>query len=282
MIRILFAISALLTVFPAMAQIKEGKVTYERTMQFQMRLQNVDPAIANNLPRSRTDRFELSFTPTKTLWESLPDMDAQEGGGGFGGPGGGGGGGPMFMRFGGDDYVFTNLESGVSVSRQELNSKNFIVTDSIQKLAWKLTDETKPILNHTARKAVAERIAPRFVMTMENGEMKRTEVADTTQIIAWFTTEIPVAAGPEFSGQLPGLVLELITNSGRTVYKATEISTKVNPSSIKEPKGGKAITAANFAKEREKMFEEMRRNMPPGGQRTMRMQMGGGGGGGGF
>ena len=81
MIRILFAFCALLLAAPGMAQLKEGKVVYERTMQFQMRLQNVDPAIANNLPRSRTDRFELSFTPTKTLWESLPDMDEGEGGG---------------------------------------------------------------------------------------------------------------------------------------------------------------------------------------------------------
>ncbi|RPD50972.1 GLPGLI family protein [Paracnuella aquatica] len=257
MTRFLLAMGTLLFAMPALAQMKEGKVVYERTMQFQMRLQNVDPAVANNLPRSRTDRFELSFTPAKTLWESLPDMEEGEGGGG---PGGG-----MFMRFGGDDYVYTNLETGVSVAKQELASKNYIVTDSLRKLAWKLTDETKPILNYKARKAVAQRIGTRFVMNMENGEMKRKEVADTASITAWFTTEIPVPAGPEFNGQLPGLILELEMNAGRMVYKAVEISPKVNAGNIKEPKGGKSITAADFALERNKMFEEMRRNMPRGG-----------------
>ena len=172
----------------------------------------------------------------------------------------------MFMRFGGDDYVFTNLETGVSVSKQELASKNYLVTDSVRKLPWKLTDETKTILNYKARKAVAQRIGTRPMMSMENGEMKRTMVSDTTSITAWFTTEVPVPAGPEFNGQLPGLILELELNRGRTVYKAIEVSPKVNAGNIKEPKGGKAITATAFAEERNKVFEEMRRNMPNGGR----------------
>ena len=269
MIRLLFALGAVLVALPGFAQVKEGKVVYERTIQFQMRLQQVDPAIANNLPRSRTDRFELKFSPTKVLWEALPDMDASAEG--FGGPGGGGG-GPVFMRFGGDDYVYTDLQTGISIAKQELASKNYLVTDSVRKLPWKLTDESKTILNYKARKAVAQRIGTRFVMNMENGEMKRSQEADTTEVTAWFTTEVPVAAGPEFNGQLPGLILELEMNRGRTVYKALEVSTKVNVANIKEPKGGKPITAADFAQERNKVFEEMRRNMPPGQRMNMRVQ----------
>jgi GLPGLI family protein len=94
--------------------------------------------------------------------------------------------------------------------------------------------------------------------------MKRTQMADTTTITAWFTPEVPVAAAPELSGQLPGLILELELNRGRVLYKAVEISPKVNAAAIKEPKGGKAITAPEFAQERNKVFEEMRRNGPPG------------------
>src|SRR5215211_519710 len=82
----------------AHAQVKEGKVTYERTMQFQQRNQNQNPD-AGNRPRSRTDRYELSFGNNQSLWESLPDMNAggDEGGGGGGGGFGGGG----FRRSGG-------------------------------------------------------------------------------------------------------------------------------------------------------------------------------------
>jgi len=260
--KMLFSISMLICAFSLHAQMKEGKVLYERTISFQPR-QNMNPDAAANMPRSRTDRFELSFAKNQSIWEILPDLESND-------ENAGGGGGMRFMRFGGaDDVTYFNFETGKRVDQRELASKTYIVEDSIRKLSWKLSGETKTVLNHTARKATAQRIGTRFIMGMENGQMKRQEVADTTNITAWFTTEIPVPAGPEFGGQLPGLILELEMNNGRMVYKAVEISPKVTASNIKEPKGGKKMTAEEFTKERDKVMEEMRRNMPAGGRRRM-------------
>jgi len=102
-------------------------------------------------------------------------------------------------------------------------------------------------------------------MGMENGKMKREQVPDTTAAIAWFTADIPVSVGPAaYQGQLPGLILELDENNGRTIFKAVEVSPKVSVSKIKEPKDGKKITAAEFDKQRDKVMEEMRRNAPNG------------------
>ena len=101
-------------------------------------------------------------------------------------------------------------------------------------------------------------------MTMENGQMKREEFPDTAKIVAWFTTDIPVPAGPDFQGQLPGLILEVDIDNGQTVYRAIEFSNKVSLNKIKEPKDGKKLTAAEFNKERDKLMEEMRKNMPNG------------------
>lgn len=256
--KILFPLCFLLSAFGLKAQLKEGKAVYERTIQFQFRNQNRQADMNNDRPRSRTDRFELSFMPGQALWESLPDMDANM-------EEGGGGGNRFSMRFdAGESHSYYNFETGKRIDQRELNSKNYVVEDSIRRLSWKLTGETKPFLNYTARKAVAQRIGTRMIMAMENGEMKRQEVGDTTEITAWFTTEIPVPAGPEFGGQLPGLILELDMNNGRITYKAVEISPKVSVARIKEPKGGKRITAEEYAKERQKMMDEMRRNMPPG------------------
>ena len=52
-----------------------------------------------------------------------------------------------------------------------------------------------------------------MMMTMDNGKMERKEIDDTSIIVAWFTTDIPVSAGPEVQGQLPGLILGLETKS---------------------------------------------------------------------
>jgi GLPGLI family protein len=128
-----------------------------------------------------------------------------------------------------------------------------------------MTDETKEMLGHTVHKATSQRIQTQNRMTMENGEMKRTTVQDTALVVAWFTTDIPVPAGPDFQGQLPGLILELNVANGQILYKAIEISPKVALNKIKEPRDGKKMTAAEFTKEREKIMEEMRKNMPNNG-----------------
>jgi GLPGLI family protein len=259
--KILLFTSFVSSFFAAGAQMKEGQVLYERTIQMQFR-GNIPPEMAQNMPRERKDKFELSFSNNQSLWESVPDMEENNE------PAGGeGNGNRMMMRFGGaDDLTYHNFETGKQVQQRELNAKNYIVEDSILKLNWKFTVETKSILGHTVQKARTERYGMRSIMSMENGEMKRQVQPDTTDITAWVAMDIPVPAGPEFQGQLPGLILELEINNGRTVYKALEISAKVNASSIKEPKGGKRISVAEFNKERDKTFEAMRQNMPGRGQ----------------
>ena len=257
--KILFFISIISSLI-ATAQMKEGKILYERTIQMQFR-GNMPPEMANNMPLEHKDKFELSFANDQSLWESVPEMNENNETAGEPNDG------RMVMRYGsGDDLSYHNFTTGKKIDQRELNSKSYIVEDSIEKLNWKLTAETKSILGHTVQKATAERYGMRNVMTMENGEMKRQALPDTSVITAWIALDIPVPAGPEFQGQLSGLILELDMNNGRIVYKALEISSKVNASAIKEPKKGKHLTAAEFNKERDKTFEEMRRNMPGGGQ----------------
>jgi GLPGLI family protein len=247
------------------SQMKEGRVIYERTFQLPQRIFANNPDLAARLPRSRTDQYELLFGNNQSLWQFLPDANSEGDGNTFGGGG-------MVFRFAGgsNDISYCNLEKGTRVDQREIADKNYVVADSVRKLDWKLTGESKTILNYKAFKATAQRIGTRMQMSMENGEMKRQQVADTSSIIAWFTSDIPISAGPGiYQGQLPGLILEVEENSGQTVFKAVEISPKVSVSKIKEPKDGKKMTAAEFDKERDRVMEEMRKNMPNG----MRMRV---------
>lgn len=104
-------------------------------------------------------------------------------------------------------------------------------------------------------------------MSMENGQIKREQVADTSLITTWFATTIAVPAGPGDYQGLPGLILEVVLNRGRAVYKAVEISPKVSVNSIKAPRNGKKVTPSEYAIERDKLMEEMRKNMPANGRR---------------
>ena len=262
--RILIAGFAILSVSLVQAQQKEGKVTYERVNQFRARF-NIN-GVENDMPQTRKDNFELVFGNNQSLWKAAEqnnDNDNDH----MGGDG-------VQVRMiiaGSDDVLYNNFETGKKTEKKELFDKIFIVDDSIRSLKWKMTGETKIILNLPCMKATATSISKRTMMTMNDGKMDRREIEDTSDIVAWFTTSIPVSAGPgEYQGQLPGLILEMDIKKGNQTYKATGISEKTDLSIIKEPTGKKHYTPEEFKKEREKMMKEMEQNNQ-GGNRVIRM-----------
>jgi len=252
------------------SQVKQGTIVYSRTVQLQMQFRGgpgMPEGMEQNIPQSRTDKFELIFGNNQSIWRAV--QQDEDDGGAFNSEGGG-----MQIRMvvaGANDVVYHNFDNAQRIEKRELMEKNFIVADSIRPLKWKMTGETKSILNHNCMKATATRISTSMRMNMDNGVMERKEVQDTSMIIAWFASDIPVSAGPaEFQGQLPGTILEMDVNNGRQVFKATSISEKADLAIIKEPAGKKKLTPDEFRKERDKMFEEMQKNNQGGG-RTIRI-----------
>lgn len=247
----------------AHAQQKEGKVTYERVTNVQMRF-NVNGQ-ENIMPQTRKDKFELTFGNNQSLWKQA-EQENNDDNTDMGGNG-------MQIRMivaGSNDVLFCNFDAAKTIESKEVFDKKFIVEDSIRSMKWKLSDETKTILNHICRKATTTQYNKRMMMNMDNGKMERKEVQDTSNIVAWFTTDIPVSAGPgEFQGQLPGLILEMDIHDGKQTYKAIDISEKADLASIKEPAGKKHITPDEFKKEQDKMMEEMQKNNQ-GGNRQFR------------
>jgi len=238
------------------AQLKEGKVTYERTVQMQVSFAGMNEEMQRMIPRSRTDKFELSFANNQSLYKQAEQEQEEETN--FGDNGG------VQIRMvaqGANDVIYNNFETGKRVEQRELMEKRFIIHDSTRPLKWKMTGEAKMILNHNCMKATATQISPRTLTTMEDGKIERKEVIDTASIVAWFASDIPVAAGPsEFQGQLPGLILEMDVANGRQVYKAIDLKDKADITIIKEPTGKKTYTQEEFRKERDAMMQQMQHN----------------------
>ena len=244
------------------SQQKSGKVTYERVSQFIARF-NVN-GVENESPQTRKDKFELIFANNQSLWKAAEqendDATATSDGGGVH---------INMIVAGSNDVLYCNFDSQKQTEKKEFFDKNFIVSDSIRSLKWKMTTETKTILNHNCMKAIATRISTKMQMMINNGSMEKKEIQDTAFIVAWFTNEIPVPAGPaEFQGQLPGLILEMNVSNGKQTYIATFIAEKADFAVIKEPTGKRHYTPEEFKKERDKMMEEMQKNQ--GGNRQFR------------
>lgn len=237
----------------SMAQTKAGLVQYEMITQLQGQIQIQGLPEGVELPKSRTSYFELRFGNNQSLWqvaEQAPEPEMSTGSVQF-----------RTVNMGGGDVVFTDFNTKLKTEKRELFDKTFIVEDSIRIMNWKMTGETRTILGYPAMKATTSRIAKSFKTTMVDGKIERAESVDTLPIVAWFTTAIPVAAGPNpYEGQLPGLILELDNGNGRIVYKATSVSDKVKQDTIKPPKGKKKHTTAEYEAERKKVMDEMQKN----------------------
>ena len=265
--KILVAGCAILSIQFAYPQQKQGKVIYERTVQRQVSFQGGNDEMERMVPQILKDKFELVFGNNQSLWKAAEQGNENDNT--FAGEGGG-----MQMRImtiGDNDVLYNNFETSKRVEQREIFDKKFIIDDSIRPLKWKMTGERKTVLNHNCMKATTEQITQRMRMTMDNGKMERKEITDTSTIIAWFASDIPVSAGPgEYQGQLPGLILEMEIANGRQTFKAIEISEKADFAVIKEPQGKKHYTPQEFNKERNKMMEEMQRNNM-GGNRVIHM-----------
>ena len=238
-------------------QLDKGKIVFERTTQLQIQIADHNPAFQNMIPKERKDRFELLFAGGKSLWLPVEDenpnedMNFSDGGGAR-----------IVMRMpGSEDISYHNMDESKKVEQRELGGKTYIVADSIRKMNWKLAGETRTILGYNCMKATSQRIQESTRMTMDNGNAKREQFQDTLRIIAWFTNEIQGSFGPEnYQGQLPGTILEIDVNNGRTSFKAIQFSPKSDVAKIKELTKGKKLTPEEFPKEREQLFKDMQQN----------------------
>ena len=86
---ILMMTIAVLSLSQTNAQIKEGKLIFERKINMYRMI--TDPEMRRNIPEFRTEKFELIFNDQATVFKTIPNEDAPDPFANSGGPGGGGG-----------------------------------------------------------------------------------------------------------------------------------------------------------------------------------------------
>lgn len=162
---------------------------------------------------------------------------------------------------GGDDILYKNTKNATFTHQRESFSKQFLVKDSLQKIDWKLENETKQIGKYTCYKATHTREVEvqsftSFNKDEEDGETDKKVEKRTVVTTAWYTPQIPVAHGPGTHWGLPGLILEI--NDGDSVMICNKIV--MNPEEkieIVEPKKGKKVSQKEFREISVKKAEEM-------------------------
>lgn len=122
----------------------------------------------------------------------------------------------------------------------EFMTRDFRVKKSLEKKNWKLIPERKKIGAYVC--------------------MKATSMHEGDEVIAWFTPEIPVPAGPAEYFGLPGLVLA-VERLNETIFLASKVDlTPPDTDILAEPEQGRLTSVEDFERIVAEKVEEFKQN----------------------
>ena len=173
----------------------------------------------------------------------------------------------MRMSGGPTSKKYKNIQTNEHIEEVDFFGKAFLLKDTLTKPQWTITQESKQIGNYMCIKAtylklVPEEVKKRFKEINEKNKDNTTNFMvmpepKDTEIVAWFTPEIPLGHGPDIYFGLPGLILEV--QAGNDMFLASKVT--VNPKDkvkIKKPKKGEVVTADELKKIREDKLNSMK------------------------
>jgi GLPGLI family protein len=197
--------------------VTKGKIEYERKTNqhaFMDESNTWDEMAKKNLPKFVTSYFDLSFDNRLSTYKPGRYPEARP------------------MRFWGiadvDNMISTNLDSNTSVTQKNIYGDLYLITDSVRKINWKITNEFRNIAGFDCRKAVGK-------------------VMDSIIVIAFYTDEIITPGGPESFAGLPGMILGVAIPRMHTTWYATKLQlAAISDKDFEIPKKGKKYSGPEF------------------------------------
>ncbi|TDH26518.1 GLPGLI family protein [Segetibacter sp. 3557_3] len=214
----LIAVSVLLFfIYQGKAQqtfIPQGKIEFEKRVNLYKNLEAEEDESWRNMlkqtvPQYKVNYFDLYFTRDKAIYQpgreavgtqKIPDWVE----------------GPA-----NDNIVFTDFSTGLFNSQKTVFESIFNIQDTLQKIDWKISTDSRTIAGFECRKATAI-------------------IMDSVFVVAFYTDQILTSAGPESFTGLPGMILGLALPRLNTTYFATKVElAEVKASVLLPPKKGK-------------------------------------------
>ncbi|WP_343569181.1 GLPGLI family protein [Sphingobacterium sp.] len=124
--------------------------------------------------------------------------------------------------------LYQDLKAGTADIQLDIDEK-YILSETLDSITWRFTEEFRNIAGVNCRRV--------------NGATK-----DSLYLIAYYSEEIPVSAGPALSHGLPGMILGLVIPEMHIQYWATNIAytNKLVPSDWRDKKS-KKMKLAEFS-----------------------------------
>lgn len=176
--------------------ITKGRIVYEKkTNQLKPLEEEGDDnawwkEMMKTFPKIVTDQFELKFNTTRSVYKLEKENSENK-----------------YMwgsKPSESDNSISDFSHQSSSVQREIFDNTYLIKDSLRNLEWKITQETRDIAGFECKKAVSK-------------------ICDSVVVVAFYTDQIPVSAGPENFGGLPGMILGLAIPRMYTTWFATKL-----------------------------------------------------------
>src|SRR5215831_18003037 len=197
--------------------ITKGKIEFERkTNQHALMDDNsfFDDMARKSLPKFVTFYFDLTFKDGHSVFKAGRDPETKQN--------------KYWGVFDADNIVMANLDSGTSVTQKSIYGDTYLITDSLRKIDWKISNEMRKIAGFDCRKAVGK-------------------IMDSIIVVAFYSDEILPSGGPESFSGLPGMILGIAIPKMHTTWYATKLElVDVADKELVAPRKGKKYSGKDF------------------------------------
>jgi GLPGLI family protein len=204
------------------------KIEFEKNVSVHAYYRELDEQwynfIKDRLPKNAISYHEFIGDSTKTLYRpgKEVEMDMRSG----------------YRPVADKNHVFTDLVAGTVVAQKPVFEETFLMQDSVSRIKWKLTPDTRMIAGYECRKAVGI-------------------LDDTIAVFAFYTDEIMISGGPEGIQGLPGMILGVGIPRLHATWFATKVDVfDVNMNEVKPAAKGKKVDRATMMKSLDRVLRQ--------------------------
>ncbi|MFI5193681.1 MAG: GLPGLI family protein [Chitinophagales bacterium] len=199
--------------------LSEGRIEFTRTVNLIARITADDDGFSDlmkkTMPKFKKTYFQLFFSHNQ--WTYKPGRENPENN-------------KLWEEAAERNVVSSDYATRHSVSQKEVFGETFLIQDSMRRIQWKMTDETREIAGFTCHRANAL-------------------IMDSIYVVAFYTDEIITPGGPESFSGLPGMILGLSLPHQHITWFAEQVErTPVTKPQLAPPTKGKKCDNAVFSK----------------------------------
>jgi GLPGLI family protein len=190
------------------------KVEFEKTIYVRQMYKELEPEwyerIKEHLPQTAISYFDFIGDTTKSLYkpgrEGIIDKRS------------------FYEPIADKNTVFTDYKAGKMIAQKPVFEETFLVEDSLAKIKWKITSDTREIAGFECRKAIGI-------------------LNDSIAVFAFYTDQLLISGGPESIHGLPGMILGMGVPRLHITWFATKVEVNgVNVNSVVPATKGKKVT----------------------------------------